>query len=379
MSILRHFNKHHGYTFEGKRTPFGGGSGGGGSAPPAQPTTSTSYSTNVPEYARPYVENMLQSAQRQIYSDDMTTFRPYQPYSTNVEDYFAGFSPLQQKAQQSAYYLNTPEQFSAGTGLAGASGLGSLGIAGQAANVGANYAAQVTDPRTTQAYMSPYMQNVVDYQKSQALRDYAMGQPLMARQAVGQGAFGGNRLALQQAEAQRGLMSQLQGIQASGTQQAFQNAQQQQQFGANLGLQGYGAALQGLGQANQAAGTMGQLGTQQLGAQTNIINTQAAQGAAQQQLEQNKINQAIQDYATAQQYPFMQLGVMNAMLRGLPLQQATTQQYQAAPNQISQLSGLGLTGAAMYGMAKKEGGKIEEKKGSGLAALELDRLMGKKA
>lgn len=31
MSILRHFNKHHGYTFEGKRTPLGGGKG---SAPP---------------------------------------------------------------------------------------------------------------------------------------------------------------------------------------------------------------------------------------------------------------------------------------------------------------------------------------------------------
>jgi hypothetical protein len=27
MSILRHFNKHHGYTFEGKRTPLGGGKG----------------------------------------------------------------------------------------------------------------------------------------------------------------------------------------------------------------------------------------------------------------------------------------------------------------------------------------------------------------
>jgi hypothetical protein len=34
MSILRQFNKHHGYTFEGKRTPFGGGGKGGGSAPP---------------------------------------------------------------------------------------------------------------------------------------------------------------------------------------------------------------------------------------------------------------------------------------------------------------------------------------------------------
>jgi hypothetical protein len=354
----------------------GGSSGGGGGGP----TTSTTYSSNVPEYARPYVENMLQSAQTQIYNDDMTSFRPYQAYSSNVNDYFAGFSPLQQQAQRSAYYLNTPDQFGAGTALAGASGLGSLGVAGQAAGAGDRYARQAQYPNAVQGYMSPYMQNVVDYQKSQALRDYQMGQPMMARQAVGQGAFGGNRLAIQQAEAQRGLMSQLQGIEATGSQNAFQNAQQQQQFGANLGMQGYGAALQGLGQANQAAGTMGQLGTQQLGAQTNIINTQAAQGAAQQQLEQNKINQAIQDYGTAQQYPFMQLGIMNAMLRGLPLQQGTTQMYQAAPNQISQLSGLGLTGAAMYGLAKKKGGKIEDKKeGSGLAALELDRLMGKKA
>jgi len=28
MSILRHFNKHHGYDVHGKRTPFGGGGGG---------------------------------------------------------------------------------------------------------------------------------------------------------------------------------------------------------------------------------------------------------------------------------------------------------------------------------------------------------------
>jgi len=223
------------------------------------------------------------------------------------------------------------------------------------------------------------MQNVVDYQKSQALRDFQMGQPMMQAKAVGQGAFGGNRLALQQSEAQRGLMSQLQGIQAQGTQQAFSNAQQQQQFGAQLGLQGLQSGLQGLGQANQAAGTLGNLGTAQNQTLQSIIGTQSQMGAAQQQQEQQKINQAIQDYATAQQYPMMQLGQLNAMLRGLPLQQATTQQYQAAPNQLSQLSGLGLTGAAMYGMAKKKGGKITEKKGSGLAALELHRLVGKKA
>jgi hypothetical protein len=174
-----------------------GGSGGGSAAP----TTSTTYSSNVPEYARPYVENMLSSAQSQIYNDDMTTFRPYKPYSSDVNNYFAGFSPLQQQAQQSAANLQTPGQIGAGSGMAGAAGLGSLGIASQAAGAGANYAQQAQDPNAVRGYMSPYMQNVVDYQKSQALRDFQMGQPMMQAKAVGQGAFGGNRLALQQSEA----------------------------------------------------------------------------------------------------------------------------------------------------------------------------------
>jgi hypothetical protein len=100
--------------------------------------------------------------------------------------------------------------------------------------------------------------------------------------------------------------------------------------------------LAGLGVANQSAGTLGQLGSADIAAQQGIINTQANMGAQQQTLEQNKINQAIQDYATAQQYPFMQLGVMNAMLRGLPLQQGTTQMYQAQPGIAQQSLGLGL-------------------------------------
>lgn len=329
----------------GGRIYGGGGSGGGGSPAPQQNTT---VNTNVPEYARPYVENMLQSTQKQIYNDDQTGFRPYTPYSTNPNDYVAGFSPLQQQAQAATANLQTPDQYAAGSGLAGMAGLGSLGVAGQAAGAGQQFARQATDPRATQAYMSPYMQNVVDYQKAQALRDYQMGAPKLQAAAVGQGAFGGNRLAIQQAEAQRGLMSQLQGIEAQGAQSAFQNAQQQQQFGANLGLQGYGAALQGLGQANQAAGTLGQLGTQQLGAQQNIINLQSQAGAQQQAQEQQKINQAIQDYATAQQYPYMQLGIMNSMLRGLPLQSSTTQMYQAQPSTGQQLLGYGLGALGAY-------------------------------
>ena len=322
-----------------------GGSGGGGSPQPSVTNTQTS---NVPEYARPYVENMLASTQKQIYNDDMTGFRPYQPYSTDPSNYVAGFSPMQQQAQSATANLRTPDQYSAGSSLAGMAGLGSLGISGQAAGAGQQYNQMAQDPRSMQGFMSPYMQNVVDYQKSQAVRDYGIGQQGLKAQAARSGAFGGSRQAIQESEAQRSLGSQLQGIEAQGAQTAFQNAQQAQQFGANLGMQGYGAALQGLGQANQAAGTLGQLGTSQLGAQQGIINLQSQAGAQQQAQEQQKINQSIQDYATAQQYPYMQLGIMNSMLRGLPLQSSTTQMYQAQPSTGQQLLGYGLGALGAY-------------------------------
>ena len=271
MSFLR--SKHSGWSPDGRRTPYMGGGGGGGGPPP--PTQTTAYNTNVPEYARPYVENMLESTQKQIYTDDMGGFRPYRPYSTNVNDYYAGFSPLQQSAQQAAYNMQTPGQYGTATGLAGMSGIGGLGLAGQMAGAGQQYAQQATDPYAVQQYMSPYMQNVVDYQKMQAVRDYQMAAPMRARQAVGAGAFGGSRQAIENAEAQRNLMSQLQGIEGQGRQSAFQQAQQAQQFGANLGLQGQQGALGGLGAATQAAGALGQIGGQELGAQKEIIGLQS--------------------------------------------------------------------------------------------------------
>jgi hypothetical protein len=352
----------------GGRGPFsygmtleGGGKGGGGGTPP--PQQSTAYQTNVPEYAKPYVTNMLEATQKQLFNMDdtgITGFKPYTPYSGNVQDYFAGFSPMQRQAQQAAGQLQVPGQYGQATQMTGLAGLGSLGLAGQMAGAGQNFAQQAQDPRAMQGYMSPFMQNVVDYQKSQALRDFNIGRPMRARQAVGAGAFGGSRQAIMEAEAERGLMSQLQGIAATGSQKAFEDAQRQQQFGAQLGLQGQQAGLQGLGQFGQMAGQLGQLGGQQLGAQKDIIGLQSQMGGQQQALEQAKINQAIQDYATQQQYPLMQLGMMSNMLRGLPMQATTTQTYQAAPAPITQGLGLlaGAAGAKQAGLFA-EGGTIK--------------------
>jgi hypothetical protein len=324
--------------------------GGGDSAP--QPTQSTQYNTNIPEYAKPYVTNMLGATQQQLFDMDssggISGFKPYQPYSSNVNDYFAGFSPMQKQAQQATANMQVPGQYNTATGMAGVAGIGSL-------NAGGNYNRMATDPGAVSAFMSPYQQNVTDFQKQQAVMDYGRQLPGMNAAASSKGAFGGSRQAIVESEGQRNLQDTLAGIQATGSQNAFQNAQQAQQFGANLGMTGYNQALQG-------ASTLANIGGQELGAQQSIANAQNTMGAQQQALEQNKINQGIQNYATQQQYPMMQLGMMSNMLRGLPMQSTTTQSYQAAPSTASQLVGSAGALASVYqgmnAVPKKEGGVI---------------------
>ena len=105
--------------------------GGSSSPAPSGPTQSQVVNTNIPDYAQPYVMNMLQSAQSQIYQPDGSTFNQYQPYSSNPADYVAGFSPLQQQAQSSAANLQTPGSYGAAQGITG------YGI-GNALQMGAN-------------------------------------------------------------------------------------------------------------------------------------------------------------------------------------------------------------------------------------------------
>ena len=376
MSILR--SKHSGWTWEGRRTPFGGSGGGGG------PQQTTSYQTNLPEYAKPYVETMLGAAQKQAYKydgDTVTGFQPYVPYGATVDAAgnitntaqqqaqaaVAPFSPMQERAFQQTANLQVPGQFALGTGYQALGGIGAL-------NAGQQYNQMATNPFAQQAFMSPYMQNVVDVQKNEALRSAQMQNIGSNLGAARQGTYGGARQLLAEQERNRNLQTQLGSIQAQGSQEAFKAAQQAQQFGANLGLQGYQQAV--------GAGTaLGQMGGQQLQAQQGIIGLQSQAGAQQQQLEQQKINQAIQNYALQQQNPQLQLSTMSSLLRGLPLQQATTQQYQAAPSTLSQIGGLGVAGVGAYGLGRqagifgRAGGHV--KASDGLAELGLYNVMSK--
>jgi hypothetical protein len=76
-------------------------------------------------------------------------------------------------------------------------------------------------------YMSPYMQAVVEDQKSQAIQDFERQGATRDAAAVQAGAFGGSRQAVQEALAEESLQDKLGSIGATGAQAAFQEAQQQ--------------------------------------------------------------------------------------------------------------------------------------------------------
>ena len=108
------------------------GGGGGGQT--------TNVNTNIPTYARPYVENMLEAGQRQLFDTDPETneikgFREYKPYSSNPQDYFAGQTGLQTNVYNEAAGMQTPGVFNQAQGLAGAAGQAGLGAQGTSKNL----------------------------------------------------------------------------------------------------------------------------------------------------------------------------------------------------------------------------------------------------
>jgi hypothetical protein len=328
----------------------------------------------------------------------------------------AGMAPQAQQYGQTAADIGTMGGI--GYGAQGMNaGLQAAGYGSQGANIGQSVAGMSTNPYAQQAYMSPYIQNALQPQLAEMTRQYDITGQQQRGQANAAGAFGGSRDALMRSENQRNKNMAMNLAIGQGYQSAFDRAQQQmnqaaqlgmqgtqqgiagQQAamqGAGVGLQGIGTALQGqqaglqglqqagnlYGQgmtgaqvglqgvgaqqagyagANQAAGTLGQLGQTQFGQQQQINQAQQTTGAVQQAQAQQALDQSYQDFMKQKNYPYQQLAFMSDMLRGLPLSQSAQSQYTAPPNMASQLGGLGMAGLGIYGMSggfKAKGGMV---------------------
>jgi hypothetical protein len=300
------------------------GKGGGSSQPTQQNVTQT----NLPEYAKPYFENIMQRAQAESY-------RPYTPYEG---ERIAGFTPEQGQIQQEALGMQTPGEFGAATGLTGMAGLGALGA-------GRQYMGMATDPSQMQAFMSPYQQAVTDINKREAVRETQIAQQQANLGAARQGTYGGARQAIAQAERERGLLDRLAQIQATGGQKAFEAATQAQQFGTTTGLQG-------LQQAGQAGATLGQLGGQRQQADITRLQAQETVAAQQRALQQQQLDQQYADFLRQRDYPMEQLGYFSNLMRGVPVGLgSTTTTYAQPPSIASQVGGLGLAGLGLYRLA----------------------------
>ena len=146
-----------------------------------------------------------------------------------------------------------------------------------------------TGPQAYQAYMSPYQQSVIEETLKQYDIQAQKGLPMLAAQAIQQGAYGGGREGVQRAEYQTQSDLNRALLEAQLRQQGFGTAQQlaAQQYNQQLGLAGQAQGLLG----SQISG-LSALGQQQQA-------QRQAELEAQKQLEFQKIYQPLQ---TAQQY-----------------------------------------------------------------------------
>lgn len=304
----------------------------------------------------------------------------YNPYMQYQGERVAQFSPLQNQSYQNAALMQSQPQLQDATALAGMAGLGALNT-------------QYTfDPYKTQQftgdavnqYMSPYMENVVQRQQSDAQRQADIARQTQGAQAARAGAFGGSGDYLMRSQMAGNLARQKGDIAATGLQNAYTQAQQQfnqsqaqnlaanqlnaqqQQFGAGLGLQGLQTAL-------SSAQGLGQLGQQQYQQNMGINALQNQYGLQQQAQMQKDIDTKYGDYMAAQNYPYKNLSFMSDIIRGVPLTQTGSSIYQAPPSTAQNITALGL-GAAGISKLMANGG-VAMSNGGGLGALALNNLV----
>lgn len=279
--------------------------------------------------------------------------------------------------------------------------------AGQMAAVGAmgQY-----DPRSVGAFMDPFQQQVIQAANQEINRQRDIAAQQQNAQAVGAGAFGGSRQAIQRAELERNTATQRNQLMANLLSQGYTQAQAQAQSAfeqgqqRNLGvsqalgqLAGQQGALTGqqaniLGQQAGLYGTLGQgigalagqqfgvgqqmaQGLGQFGAQLgNLGVQQAALGQSAQQLGQGDVSflyglgqqqqaltqqqlDAQRNTALQQAYePYQRLSFLSDIYKGAPSsQQSISAATAPTPSVFQQAAGIGISGLAAAAGAKKAG------------------------
>jgi hypothetical protein len=342
---------------------MGGKSSGGGGTQQVEQTTS-----NLPEYARPYFEELL----------GRTAYESTRPYEAYPGQRIADFTPYEQMGMQGMYDMaaqGAPAQVGMASDVAAqmgyqpsnmgvqlASGFqpqqvqsyydpGQFQTGFESGRMSPDYAARnlqsqyqagtiAADPETLQQYINPYQQLVTDIQKREAQKQSDIMGSQIEQQATQAGGLGGYREAIMQAERQRNLGEQLQDIQATGDQAAYQQALQAFDQDRAARAQEEQFRQQAFGTTEEARQAQ-----EQFQQQAFQIQESARQEAARLGLDERQAEELAQQRANEFLMQAQQFNVGSAqdqarlMLEGYGMDQATRGQQLDAARLLGQLGG----------------------------------------
>jgi hypothetical protein len=264
----------------------------------AAPTSTETVTTSIPTEVRGNYQRLV---------SDVEEFAD-QPYQNYQGQRYADINPLERQYYQGTTNLTpSSEQSIAAGNMASQAGLGALdsGMFGQA---------------DADRYMSPYIQNVLNVQKQSAMRDYQRQLPMLQAQGAKFGAIGGSRAALARSEGMRNLQNSLQGIDATGLQNAWQNAQAQYNSDQTRRMQGYQIA-------NQSANNLNQIGDTYYNQRLGTLNAQRQAGADLFGRSQQPLDFNYQEFTEEQNRPYQNFALRNSTLGGIPFGNQSSSVY----------------------------------------------------
>jgi hypothetical protein len=296
-------------------------------------TTQNVFQSNIPPFLEPYYKQLLE--------DSRVAFRPgaYTPYSDAAGNPLArleGFSPLQKEAFEEAGNLMSRYQ-----PMFDAAGAGANDLMGMGAGINAGDYYSPTDFENTpftqdqiNAWMDPYITNVLDRAKDRATNRFNEQQVVRDREAALTNSFGGSRRFVTNAIAQRDLNDNLADLDATQMSAAFNNALQgltgQRQLGEASRQFDTGTRLKAADVIGAGANLNLNLGTQQGRADLSSIDAMLKTGGMQQQLGQAGLDLAYQDFLNQRDWSRNMLTQHNAIMRGIPMTNAGGTQVQSS-------------------------------------------------
>ena len=325
--------------------------GGGGGTQPVQQTKSTVTSSNLPEYARPFFERLMQSAEAEA-------GRPYLPYGGPR---LAGFTPEQEAAFGAVEGAALRDPLAMGASQDYYTGI----MEGATPFGGIDYSdveAMRYDPsQGYKPFLDPYLEEVLDTQRRRETDIMEREARNLRGRAVEAGAFGGSRPALEERQLRSDFGDRIGDLEAQQRSAAFRQAQD---MGVNQFERDRANILAARGQQQQealreaesgvtAAGKAAGLDPQIFAQQAQQAEALEGLGLTRQQFEQANLDLARKDFINQRDYEKQMINFLGGVLRGVPVSpQSEVVEYQPPPSFGGQLVGAGVAGAGLLDMVK---------------------------